>query len=590
MSNGVNYQIERKIEANFWVVKARWFYMCGIFLIGILTKNLSHSNVNFSYLYMVALLGSFFILNLMLYLGVRRIKKNYSKNLLVVISYTQVILELIYFPIIMHNAGGIESISMIFFFLPVISASLIFGAGGSIITAVVSGIIVNALVALEYYGYIPHVNRYTVGTLEFKDLSIGLTKTITTSIFYVIAGFFSGYGSSMLFAREKALEEKAKLLDLQTKKLVKRDLKLSQMNQELVEERNKISSIISDFTDPIIVLDEVNKIDIINPAARKMLGLTDKDLGKVINDKNNFSLENFRKIIKNEFQVTSIKDEKIANAFLEEVSLKYDNQEITYKIITAPVKGADSQYYGTMKIFYDLTREKMLDRLKTEFISIAAHQLRTPLSAIKWVIKMILDEDMGKLNSEQRELLGKGYKSNERVIGLVNDLLNVSRIEEGRFGYNFAKTDFQEILNIVIENIEREVARNHVNLAIKKDAKLPKISLDKDRLTLALQNILDNAVKYTPEYGKIEIEVVADDKNLKVAIKDNGVGIPAKEQGKLFSKFFRAENVTRLQTEGTGLGLFITKNIIESHGGRIYIASQEGKGTTVSFTIPIKKV
>lgn len=201
---------------------------------------------------------------------------------------------------------------------------------------------------------------------------------------------------------------------------------------------------------------------------------------------------------------------------------------------------------------------------------------------------MIIDGDAGKLNSEQKELLSKGYKSNERIIALVNDLLNVSRIEEGRFGYNFKKENFEEVLNVVLENVESLVKRSNINLSVVKPKKIPKVYMDKERLSLVLQNLVDNAIKYTPEYGKVEIKILILEKLLKVVVKDNGVGIPEEEKAKLFSKFFRASNVMRMQTEGSGLGLFIAKNIIEKHGGRITLQSQEGKGTEIDFTLPLK--
>lgn len=234
-------------------------------------------------------------------------------------------------------------------------------------------------------------------------------------------------------------------------------------------------------------------------------------------------------------------------------------------------------------------RGEAISKMKSEFISIVAHQLRTPLSAIKWVIKMILDGDVGKLTIEQQELLNKGYLSNERIIRLVNDLLNVSRIEEGKFGFNFEKADFQEVLNIAISNVESLVTKNHQELTIKKPSKLPKIFLDKERMIMVMQNLLSNAIKYTPEYGKIQVIIEVDKQYLQIKINDQGVGIPAKDQPKLFSKFFRAANVVKLETEGTGLGLFMVKSIIEKHNGQISLKSEEGKGTEVSFFIPINK-
>ena len=242
-----------------------------------------------------------------------------------------------------------------------------------------------------------------------------------------------------------------------------------------------------------------------------------------------------------------------------------------------------------MKIFNDLTREKMIDKMKSEFISIAAHQLRTPLSAIKWIIKMVLDGDAGELNKEQHDLLQKGYQSNERIIGLVNDLLNVSRIEEGRFGYNFDYGDFNEVITVIVESCEKLIAKNHQKFEVIKPTVLPKVYMDKERISLVLQNLVENAIKYTPEYGSIELKVTVDEGHLKISVRDNGVGIPKEDTDKIFTKFFRASNVIRMETEGTGLGLFIAKNIVEKHGGIIEMESEEGKGTMFTFTVLMEK-
>lgn len=228
-----------------------------------------------------------------------------------------------------------------------------------------------------------------------------------------------------------------------------------------------------------------------------------------------------------------------------------------------------------------------LKQQTSEFISIATHQLRTPLTAIKWSIKMILDGDVGKLNQEQQELLSKGYQSNERVIKLINDLLDVSRIEEKKFDYQFDKYDFKNIIDTAIERLQNLIIKKHLKIKFNKPIKSPKIYVDKEKILLVLQNLLANAMNYSTENGIIKIDIKIKNKFLLIYIKDNGVGIPKNEQFKLFSKFFRASNIMKFKTQGSGLGLFITKNIIEKHGGRISIKSQEGKGTEVCFSLPI---
>lgn len=241
----------------------------------------------------------------------------------------------------------------------------------------------------------------------------------------------------------------------------------------------------------------------------------------------------------------------------------------------------------TVKIKETRERDKLINKIKTEFITIAAHQLRTPLTAIKWTIKMILDGDAGKLNEGQKDILLKGYKSNERIIRLINDLLNVSRIEEGRFGLVFKKNSFEDLLDEALKTEENLILTRNISLIVNKPKKIPEVYMDIEKMGIALATILDNAVKYTPEFGKIEVKVSVLEDKINLFIKDNGVGIPKEEQDRLFSKFFRGSNVMRMQTEGTGLGLFIMKNIIEKHNGEIKIKSEEGKGTEVKIILPI---
>jgi len=580
---------ERKLEMNGWLMKARWFYGIGVLIIGLLSKIISNSNVNFNFGRMIMMLVIFYSINILFILYLKKIKKSKDEKGLQILSFLQMALELVIIVAILHSAGGIESISYVFFFMPIVSAAFLFSPKGSIITALVCSFLFNALVVLEHYGIVSHIYRYGVPTLETQDLGIALTKSITTSIFYLIIGFYSGYGSKMLFTREKMVTEKTKELFKINKEL---DNKINDLNTErkkTEEAHNKTAAIISNLADPIIVLDTENKISLINPASRDVLGLSPQDLGREIVSSDNYSMDNFKGIIKKDYQVKKISEISKKEVFYEELITNFHDTEHTYKVITAKIADYKGEHLGVMKIFYNVTREKNLDKMKSEFISIAAHQLRTPLSAIKWSIKLVLDEDEGKINEGQKTLLTKGYASNERVINLVNDMLNVSRIEEGRFGYSFAHEDFADALNVVLSTLENEIRERKIEVAIKKPDNLSLVLMDKQKIILVLQNLLENAVKYTPEKGKIDITVEQGKSHLHVFVKDNGVGIPKEDKKKMFSKFFRASNVIRMQTEGSGLGLFICKNVIETHGGRIKFTSEEGKGTEFSFTMPIGK-
>lgn len=361
---------------------------------------------------------------------------------------------------------------------------------------------------------------------------------------------------------------------------------LSVLEKQLEGEHNRMAAMFSNFSDPVIFMNNDGRIQLFNPEAKKIFDIKEKAMNEKIAKTGNFALENFSKIINRKYTVKRGDEVKFAGENEEELEVEVNDQKMIFKVITRDV--VDRGYFlGTMKIFTNLTREKEIDKLKSEFITIAAHQLRTPLTAIKWVIKSVMSGETGPVNEEQKQYLLKGYESNERIINLVNDMLDVSRIEEGRFGYNFSELNFLETLNEVVENLKPQIDSKKIALNIKTPKEVPLMTLDRAKITLVLQNILENAVKYTPNSGKIDVEIKTTTKQLKVTVRDNGVGVPEEDQKKIFSKFFRAQNVMRMETEGSGLGLFIVKNIINKHGGEIGFKSVEGKGTEFFFELPL---
>ncbi|MBI2041924.1 MAG: HAMP domain-containing histidine kinase [Candidatus Nealsonbacteria bacterium] len=250
-----------------------------------------------------------------------------------------------------------------------------------------------------------------------------------------------------------------------------------------------------------------------------------------------------------------------------------------------------ADYFNEMSRQLKMTieREKKISQMKSEFITLAAHQLRTPLSAIKWTIQMLIDGDIGKLNAEQKKVLENGYHANENIIRLTRDLLDVVRIEEGKFDYNFEYADPEKIIEKTIEEQKIIAEKKNIQINFEKSKEpFPKIKMDIQKIKLALGNLLTNAVNYTLPGGLVNISVVYRDTNyIEIKILDTGIGIPKSQMPRLFARFSRGENAMRLQTEGSGLGLFISRNIIKSHGGEIKIESEEGKGTTVYFTLPL---
>ena len=231
-----------------------------------------------------------------------------------------------------------------------------------------------------------------------------------------------------------------------------------------------------------------------------------------------------------------------------------------------------------------------LDRLKSEFVSVAAHQLRTPLSGIKWTLDMVLSESLGPLSIEQKSFVMKCYESNERMIVLINDMLSVDRLDSGKLKYRLVPTQILDLLDNVLFEMTSSVSQKRLEMSfVNKDRNLPQVLIDPEKMRAVLQNLLENSIKYSPEGGKIKIDFQVIEGFVQVSIKDSGIGISEEDKKNVFKRFFRAENAIKIETDGSGLGLFIAKGIIEKHGGKIWFESSLGQGTTFSFTIPIYK-
>lgn len=225
-----------------------------------------------------------------------------------------------------------------------------------------------------------------------------------------------------------------------------------------------------------------------------------------------------------------------------------------------------------------------LDEAKSKFISVAAHQLRTPLSAIKWILHMVSLRQF-KDEAERQDFLHKATESTDRMISLVNDLLEVDHIESGKDHFVFLPVDCVGLIESVISDVSALAAGQ--GISIETDMKVQAKALgDSTKLRGLFQNLIENAIKYTPSGGTVCVSSAEDDTCVSISIKDSGIGIPKDQQDQIFSKFFRAPNALKTQTVGSGLGLFIAKEIVNRHGGKIWFESEADKGTTFFVNLP----
>ncbi|MDO8498672.1 MAG: ATP-binding protein [bacterium] len=339
----------------------------------------------------------------------------------------------------------------------------------------------------------------------------------------------------------------------------------------------RLADVLKSITNGLLVCDGGKVVLLTNPALETIIGLSSKDT----------TIESFFQT----FDCTELDlGKKLDEVLSGGVSVYIDDlclDSSIYEMFINPVRSDAGEILGAAIVVHDVTPSKEADRVKTEFLSIAAHQLRTPLGSMRWNIEMLLNGDMGELSKKIRGTLMEVYQGTQRMIILVSNLLTVSRIDQGRVPEQPSKVDVVEVIKDVIREVEFSTVERSERVELKiGSSRIPKIFLDSQRLRDVVQNLISNAVKYNRFGEKVVVRVDFKDDFVNLSFHDKGIGIPKKEQGKLFSKFFRASNAAHSRTEGNGLGLFIVKSYIEGWGGKVWFESEEGKGTTFYISLP----
>jgi PAS domain S-box-containing protein len=352
---------------------------------------------------------------------------------------------------------------------------------------------------------------------------------------------------------------------------------------ELAKNLEKFKLALDNASDHIVITDIDGRVLYGNSGVEKITGYSLKEaIGKKAGElwRQPMEQEYYEKLWK------TIKEDK--KTFDGEIKNKRKNGELyDAKITISPVLNNKKEIEFFIGIERDITHEKMVDQTKTEFVSLASHQLRTPLSSINWYSEMLLDGDAGKLTEKQKTFIKEIYDGNHRMVDLVNSLLNVSRLELGTFAVDPEPTDVIKTAQSVLLELQPGIIKNKIKINFKYDKKIPIIQADPKLVRIIFQNLLSNSIKYTPEKGTVSLSIERDEKNLLVEVADTGYGIPKNEQPRIFEKLFRAENIREKDTEGTGLGLYIVKSIITHSGGHISFKSEENKGTTFYLEIPL---
>jgi PAS domain S-box-containing protein len=350
-------------------------------------------------------------------------------------------------------------------------------------------------------------------------------------------------------------------------------------------------AILESIADGVVVTDADHRVVLFNAAAERILGLpADSILNRSVFD--------FVGLYGPEGQrwtqaIRSWKQRPPAALFTAEISERVVLEDERVLLIhPAPVVLGD-EFLGTVSIFRDITREVEVDRLKSEFVATVSHELRTPMTSIKGFVDLLLMGATGGLNSEQQRFLNIVKNNTERLEILVNDLLDISRIEAGKVTLSFQPIDVRELLREAESFVERQ--RNEtgkeIQLAVEALPNLPPLWGDPERVRQILINLVENAFNYTQEGGKIVLRAQQLQDQIEIEVQDNGIGISLNEQSRIFERFYRGEQALIMGVAGTGLGLAIVLNLVEMHGGRIWVNSDgiPGRGTTFTVGLPIAK-
>lgn len=361
-------------------------------------------------------------------------------------------------------------------------------------------------------------------------------------------------------------------------------INLERSSEQTVYERALSDAIFNSIGDGAIATDESGKIYRINKAALQILGKKKREVIGKWYPKIIISVTEDNKAI-------PPPDRAIARSFLqgkpisEHTFFRTKNGIKPVWVTVSPIV-LNNKPVGAIEVFRDATKEYEVDRMKSEFISIASHQLRTPLSAINTYTQMLYGGYAGKLTEQQKNFMKTVLASVDRMNELIDELLNIARIESGKLKIHLADVDYISVIDAIIKESSHLATDKEITVNFVKEVDTLHITADPLLLKEVCANLFSNALKYTPHGGKVTIKVDKKNNELVLSVSDTGYGIPKSSQSSMFSKFYRAGNVTQRETYGTGLGLYLVKLVADTIGGKIWFESRENEGSTFYFAVP----
>ena len=345
----------------------------------------------------------------------------------------------------------------------------------------------------------------------------------------------------------------------------------------LAAEKNKMKMMVERMSEGVVMLDEKDKLVVLNSAARDFLGYRDEELDarRFLGLLNGLNLLNSYDEIKNS-----------GGRWEKELCLNNPQCPRIIRLEADLINDAD-RFLGLVMVLRDITKEKELDKMKDDFVSLVSHELRTPLAGIKGATENLLDEIPGGLNPSQKDCLALTRRNIERLERLISDLLDISRMEAGKIKLDKKPVDINAVISEVLRLLESPAGNSGLKFLTSFAGSLPLVEADPDRMIQVVTNLVGNAVKFTPAGGRITVSTFQEENNVRVDVVDTGIGISREDAERVFDKFYQIHSPDVKQKKGTGLGLTICKGIVEEHGGKIWVEPASGEGSRFSFTLPI---
>ena len=356
---------------------------------------------------------------------------------------------------------------------------------------------------------------------------------------------------------------------------------------ELEEARCKTDAILDATSEAVMLLSFDDRMLWLNKSFGKFFSLVTQD---VIGDFFHNLNSHWDKVFADSSKIIHLIDSAKENHISDHRETVYQiwPQKRELDVYSVPVENASKEYLGQLFVFRDVTVEREVEQMKSEFISLISHEFRTPLTSICGYTEMMLEGDVGEFTAEQTELLKTILRNANYLTEIISSLLVVSRLEAGAITLNLDEIEIHEIVDNTIELLHHQIDAKKLKLKVSVPPDLPAVEGDSKWINQVMLNLLSNAYKYTPSGGTIGISAKEKDDFLYIKITDSGIGMSTDEQDKLFTKFFRAENPETIKAGGTGLGLWISRSLVEMHGGKILVTSIPGKGSAFTIKLPIR--